>query len=96
VATLAEIPGLWYRWHRAPDDVKAAVLAFIEQRKFRISSKPAPILYVHPIDKTVETILGQVLTRFLEKHYPSPLFVPFENQMIAVWCRSLEVELKDA
>jgi hypothetical protein len=82
-------------WHRAPYDVRAAVLKFIEDRGFRISSKPGPLVYVHPGDRTVEYLLGRPLTHHLEKCFPSLLFVPFGDEMIAAWCRSLEVELKD-
>jgi hypothetical protein len=88
--------GRSYRWPRAQDDVKAAVLQFIAERKYRISSTPTPILFVHPINKTVEECLGRVIVRQLEKDFDSPLFVPFGEKMIAVWSKSLEVELKDA
>jgi hypothetical protein len=85
-----------YTWPRAPDDVKACVLAFIEKCGYRIAALPAPILLVHPLNVTVDEILGRPITRCLEDAFDSPMFVPFEDKMIAVWCRSLELELKDA
>jgi hypothetical protein len=85
-----------YKWIRVPDDVKQCVLKFIADRSYRISATPAPLLLVHPVDVTVEEILGRPIAQYLDGAFDSLLFVPFGDKMIAAWCRSLEVELKDA
>ncbi len=87
----------WYHWTRAPADVKACILAFIADRQFRIAGGPSPVLVIHPAVQRLSQFVPEPIHGLLEGIYDTEFFVPYgDDKMIAVWCRQLEVELKDA